>query len=272
VADRIGIYVDAVFNNIANHNGSSLLFASLLHPFQVYGDFGGYSLIAIGSAKVLGYKVMTNFNRPFFAISMSELWRRWHISLIQWFTDYIYTPLAFSFRKVGIAGVVTALLITFLITGIWHGSNLTFITWGVIHGILLSIEAITNRKRASVEKKYGLKKNTFYIIFNILLTYVLFAAVLVFTRAESIGDAFLVYRRIFTVTGPLFMDKTTLVYLFIGLSVLLFKDTKDEFLPGRLQFSENKSIIVRYMSYGFMIFMILLIGVLNGGQFIYFQF
>lgn len=99
VADRIGIYVDAVYGNISQHNGTSLLLASILYPIQLYADFGGYSLIAIGTAKVLGINVMQNFKRPLFSTSMSEFWRRWHISLISWLTDYIYTPLSFAYRR-----------------------------------------------------------------------------------------------------------------------------------------------------------------------------
>ena len=99
VADNLGIYVEAIYGNIPQHNGSTLLFASILYPFQVYADLGGYSLIAIGTAKILGIDVIQNFKRPFFATSMSEFWRRWHISLISWLTDYVYTPLTFVFRK-----------------------------------------------------------------------------------------------------------------------------------------------------------------------------
>lgn len=272
VADRIGIYTDAIFNNISQHSGSSLLFASLLYPFQVYGDFGGYSLIALGTAKILGFNVINNFNRPFFSISIAEFWRRWHISLIRWLTDYVYTPLAFSFRKVGIMGIVSALMLTFLITGIWHGANLTFIIWGLLQGIFLSIEAATNRKRTKLEKKYGLRNNLFYIFINMLITYIVFSATVIFGRGGSIEDALLIFHRIFTVSGPLFIDKTTLAYSILGLSILVFKDLKDEFFPEKLHFFDSKIIYVRYLAYLFITFMILLTGVLNGGQFIYFQF
>ena len=118
VADRIGIYVDAVYNNIEGHNGTSLLIASILYPFQVYADLGGYSLIAIGVARVMGLIVMQNFRRPFFATSMARFWRRWHISLISWLTDYVYTPLSFRYRKYRLWGIVLALMLTFLIAGI----------------------------------------------------------------------------------------------------------------------------------------------------------
>jgi len=134
VADRLALYVDAVYNNITHHNGVSLSFASILYPLQVYADLGGYSLIAIGTAKALGINVMQNFNRPFYAKSMAQFWRRWHISLISWLTDYIYTPLVFSFRKYKMGGVLTALMITFFLSGVWHGANITFVVWGIIQG------------------------------------------------------------------------------------------------------------------------------------------
>jgi D-alanyl-lipoteichoic acid acyltransferase DltB (MBOAT superfamily) len=272
VADRLGLYVDVVYNNIAHHNGTSLLFASLLHPIQVYGDFGGYSLIALGTARILGFNVMVNFNRPFFSVSIAELWRRWHISLIKWLTDYIYTPLAFSMRRKGMTGIVIALLITFLISGIWHGAQWTFIIWGLMQGIFLSIEAVTNRKRISLESKYGLNKKPYYIIFNIVLTYILFTSSLIFSRSETVQDALLIYQKIFTAAGPLYIEKTTLIYSLMGVLMLFLKDFTDEYFHGRFEFFANSSIYVRFASYIAVIFIILLTGVLNGGQFIYFQF
>jgi alginate O-acetyltransferase complex protein AlgI len=167
VADRIGTYVDAIYNNIYQHNGTSLLFASILFPFQMYADFGGYSLIAVGVASILGFNVMQNFRRPFFATTMSEFWRRWHISLISWLTDYVYTPLSFKFRNYGVLGIVIAILITFLLSGIWHGAALTFVVWGLMQGVFLSIEALLRNRRALFEKKYNLNKKILYILFGI---------------------------------------------------------------------------------------------------------
>ena len=164
VADRIGIYVDAVFGNIMAHNGRTLLVTSALYPIQVYADLGGYSLIAIGVAKILGIHVMDNFRRPFFATSMSEFWRRWHMSLITWLTDYVYTPLAFYYIKYKIWGIVIALMVTFFLSGIWHSAALNFVVWGIIQGIFLSIEALTNKKRFAFEKKHGLNKNSIYTV------------------------------------------------------------------------------------------------------------
>ncbi|MEY2916979.1 MAG: alginate O-acetylation protein, partial [Bacteroidota bacterium] len=193
VADRVAIYIDAVYENVAHHNGTSLLLATFLIPFQIYADLGGYSLIAIGTASILGFKVMQNFNRPFFAVSMADLWRRWHISLITWLTDYVYTPLSFSFRKYKLWGIILALMITFLISGIWHDASLTFIIWGLLQGVFLSIEALTNKKRIIFEKKYDLSKRPWYIFIEICIIFILFSASQIFGRADNVDTAFTVY-------------------------------------------------------------------------------
>ena len=272
VADRLGIYVDAIYNNIASHNGNSLAFAALLYPFQVYADLGGYSLIAIGVALTLGIKVIPNFNRPFFATSMSEFWRRWHMSLIQWLTDYIYTPLSFYLRSWKVWGIVTALMLTFLISGIWHGAALTFVVWGLVQGIYLSIEAVTQKSRTSFQQKFNLTKKPWYILFSCISVFVLFAFSQIFGKAANFDQAIEVIRKILIERGAVYMDLTTLAYGLFGLSILFIKDFKDEFFPGKISFFENSSIIVRYFSYITVFLLILLIGVLNSGQFIYFQF
>ncbi len=273
VAERLGMYVNAVYGNVEYHNGSSLLLASLIYPFQVYADLGGYSLIAIGVANVLGIKVIPNFNRPFFAGSMSEFWRRWHMSLISWLTDYVYTPLSFSFRRYKIWGIVLALMITFMISGIWHGAALTFVVWGLMQGVFLSTEALTNKRRSAFEVKYRLNRKTWYLIFTMVVTYFLFSVSQIFGRAENLDDAFLVFRRIFTDPGPLFLGPpATFINGSIALSLLMFKDFTDEFYPGRFLLFENPGKVVRTISYSLVIILILLIGILDSGQFIYFQF
>lgn len=274
VADRIGIYVDVVFRNSSHHNGNTLLLASVLYPFQVYADLGGYSLIAIGTASILGYEVMHNFNRPFFATSMADLWRRWHISLITWLTDYIYTPLTFTFRKYKMGGIVLALMITFIISGIWHGAALTFIVWGLLQGIYLSVEALTSKKRILVEKKYNLSKKGWYIFLQILLIFILFTASQIIGRAKDLTTAFDIYHRIFSTTGPLFIGDAASILIFsiLGLAMLLVKDFTDEFTPSRFLLFENNKKYIRIMAYASIAILILLIGVFDGGQFIYFKF
>lgn len=273
VADRLGIYVDTIYGNIPNHNGTTLLFAAILYPFQVYADLGGYSLIAIGTANILGIQVIQNFKRPFFATSMSEFWRRWHISLISWLTDYVYTPLSFAFRKYKLLGIVIALMITFFISGIWHGAALTFIVWGLMQGIFLSIEALINKRKTTIENNHDLRKRRWYIFAGIFLTFILFATSQVFGRAENIRDAVSVLHKIVTTRGHLFIgNPSTFIFIIIGLAILLLKDFRDEYIPTRFLLFENSNKIIRVFAYCSIMVIILLIGVFDGGEFIYFKF
>lgn len=272
VADRLGIYVDAVFNNIAHHNGTTLAFASLLYPFQVYADLGGYSLIAMGTARCMGLKIIPNFNRPFFATSMSELWHRWHMSLITWLTDYIYTPLSFALRRWKTWGIVCALMFTFLISGIWHGAALTFIVWGLVQGVYLSIEALLQKKRSQFETTHNLTKKWWYTLICCVVVFLLFAFSQIFGKCVSLGEANVVIAKIFTNHGNLYLDKTTLSHALIMLAILFFKDFRDEFCKGKLLLFESKYVVVRFVSYIVVILLVVLLGVLNAGQFIYFQF
>ncbi|MYM98003.1 MBOAT family O-acyltransferase [Duganella vulcania] len=273
VADRVGIYVDAVYGNIERHNGTSLLFASCLYPFQIYADLGGYSLLAIGVSKILGFDIIPNFNRPFFATSMSDFWRRWHMSLISWVNDYIYTPLSFSLRSLRIWGIIISLTITFVISGVWHGPSMTFVVWGLLQGMFLSIEVLLAPRRSAWEKKHAAAQNRLYLAGMMVLTFIMFAASMVFSRAATIGDGLAVYARIFTTSGPLYIEKpSTMIYILFGIAVMMAKDFTDEFTPSRFLLFKNKSKVVRTLSYSLALVTILLVGVLDGGQFIYFQF
>ena len=273
VADRLGIYIDAVYLNIPQHNGTTLLFTALMYPFQVYADLGGYSLLAVGVAKIMGINVMQNFRRPFFATSMAEFWRRWHISLITWLTDYVYTPLSFFFRKYKIWGIVAALMVTFLISGIWHAAALTFVVWGLLQGSFLSIEALTNKQRAAFEKKADLNKKGWYIFINCLLVFILFAASEVFSRSSNLPDAMLVFSKIFSTHGALFIGVPSIfIFGILGIVLMFVKDFTDEFTPAKFLLFENKYKPVRILAYSAVIILILLIGVFDGGEFIYFQF
>jgi len=275
VANRIAILVSNIFDNADLKSGGSLFMAVLLYPVQVYGDLGGYSLIAIGSANVMGIDIIPNFKRPFFATSMSEFWRRWHISLISWLTDYIYTPLSFQLRKYKIWGIVIALMLTFLISGIWHGAALTFIFWGVLQGTFLSIEAITNKKKKSFVKKHNLDKKKWYIFISCFFTYLLFAFSEIFCGPiNSMHKAFFVIRKIFTnFGGPLYYyNPSMIIFILFGISLLFFVEWRMEYYKGAFSFLSNKSWVVRTLLYALLIIIILLIGVFDGGQFIYFQF
>jgi alginate O-acetyltransferase complex protein AlgI len=273
VAERVAVYVSTIFNNIEHHSGISLLLATMLYPIQVYGDLGGYSLIAIGCANVMGIDVIPNFDRPFFATSVSEFWRRWHMSLIKWLTDYIYTPISFGLRSLNVWGIVIALLLTFLISGIWHGAAMIYIIWGTFQGILLSIEALTKRQKTAIETKYNLRSKFWYILASCFVTYTIFAFSLIIGGAvDSVADSFKVLGKIFTNAQPLFVNKTTFFYILIGAGLLFLSDLRDEYFPDRFKMFKSNKIYIRWGSYLTILFLIIMIGVFNGGQFIYFKF
>ena len=259
VADRLSTYVDAVYNNADQHNGTTLLLATFLFAIQIYCDFGGYSNMAIGAAKVMGFTLMENFKRPYFAKSVGEFWKRWHISLSTWFRDYLYIPLGGN--RVGFFRHLFNLFLTFLISGIWHGANWTFVLWGSLHGVFLILDVLINK---------FLKIKTFPFI-NIIFTLLLVVFAWIFFRANNLSDAFMIVDKIFTSPGNLYAPKTTLVYSIFGVVILLLKDFKDEYSIN-FTLSNSKSIVVRNLYYVTMISIILLFGVFDGGQFIYFQF
>lgn len=265
LSDRLGIYVDSVYMNIANHNGTTLLFTSVLYSIQLYADFAGYSLMAIGSGKLLGINLQENFNRPYFAKTVTEFWRRWHISLTTWFRDYIYFPLGGN--KVGKARWMFNTLTVFVISGLWHGANYTFIIWGFIHGICMIIERLIYGEKIK-------KINNAFSIPNLLRIALIFCIVtfsMIFFRVESLHDAILVINKIFTSSGSLFMDKSTLLLASISFVLVFAYDLTKEY-NIKIHLLDSKNTLVRYMTAALIICYILLFGVLNGGSFIYFQF
>ena len=261
IADRCGLYVDTIFNNIEKHNGGSYLLASLLFPFQIYGDFAGYSLIAIGVARVLGFRLMENFWRPYFACSVGEYWHRWHFSLSTWFKDYVYIPLGGN--RVGKMRNYFNLLITFTISGIWHGANWTYWSWGALHGILLCIE-----------KAFGINKKVYTGIskfFHWISTFIIICFAFILFRANSIKDFYTVISGMICNFSVPYRDNPTMLALLIVFPILFFKELKDEY-NWNIHFSDSKFWLIRHLYISFMIALIVLFGVLGGDQFIYFQF
>ena len=261
VADRAAIYVNAVYNNVPQHDGLTFIAATILFAFQIYGDFAGYSLIAIGASRTMGIELMQNFNRPYFSSSISEFWKRWHISLSTWFRDYLYIPLGGN--RVSKPKWLFNLFITFIISGLWHGANWTFILWGAFHGVYLIVDVLLNRKG---EKSF----------LNIIITFILVNFAWIFFRANTISDAFSIVSDIFLNPGKLFIpsneDVVAPIYSVIAILLLLIVELKKEYFDSLFSFSQNKYEFVRLVFYSLLAFIILYIGVFDGGQFIYFQF
>lgn len=264
IADRLGLFVDTVYANYIHYNGATCFVASVFYTLQIYCDFAGYSLMAIGIARTLGFNLPDNFRRPYFAISITDFWKRWHISLTRWLTQHIYIPLGGN--RCSKARNYWNIFVTFLVSGIWHGANWTFIVWGCMHGVLQIIE-----KALGLQKYEG--NNGFVKAIRILVTFLLVNFAWIFFRMSDINSAGIVIGKIFTSIGTpdlSGLDIFSKLILFIGLAVLVFKDVKDEFLPDKLTFLRKG--FFRWSIYIVLFVMILSLGVLDSGQFIYVNF
>ena len=192
ISDRAAVFVDAVWNNYSAFGRIPLLLATLAFTLQIYCDFGGYSMIAIGAAKILGFDLMENFNTPYLATSIRDFWSRWHISLSTWFRDYLYIPLGGS-RK-GEVRRCFNLLVTFLVSGLWHGADWSFVLWGGIHGVGQLIEDLfTGRKAGTDEPVCGqrapVRRDKVMSFFRWGITFAFVNFAWIFFRAPSIGEA-----------------------------------------------------------------------------------
>ncbi|MCR5820136.1 MAG: MBOAT family protein [Bacteroidaceae bacterium] len=261
MADRCGMYVDIIFNNVDKHNGGSYFLASLLFPFQIYGDFAGYSLIAIGAAKVLGFRLMENFHRPYLACSVGEFWHRWHISLSTWFKDYVYIPLGGN--RVGRLRQYFNLMVTFVVSGIWHGANWTFLCWGALHGILLCLEKALGIRAKNYKGVPKLIHSTFTFIF-VCFAWILF-------RANNLQDAINVVTGMFTNFSEPYHALGTFIGIAAAMPVLIAKEIMDEYNFHPMQRLGNNWLL-QHAGIAVLIVYILLFGVLDSNQFIYFQF
>ena len=264
IADRLGLYVDTVYANYIHYSGSSIFVASLFYTLQIYCDFAGYSLMAIGIAKTLGFDLINNFKRPYLATSITDFWRRWHISLTRWLTQQVYIPMGGSrCRK---PRTYWNIFVTFLVSGIWHGANWTFIVWGCMHGVLQIIE-----KALGWQKYEG--KSWAVKLLRICITFLLVNFAWIFFRMPSIGEAWGAISRIFTNFGtPTLSDLggSILLVIVLGLFILAFKDLRDEFFCGKMRFLEAKP--VRWAIYVGLFCMVLMFGSLDEGSFIYVSF
>jgi D-alanyl-lipoteichoic acid acyltransferase DltB (MBOAT superfamily) len=195
IADRLAVYVDSVYGDVAHANSISVALAIVFFAFQIYFDFSGYSDIALGSARVMGYDLMKNFDRPFISRNITEFWRRWHISLSTWFNDYLFTPLVIAKRDWGKGAVVFALLITFLISGLWHGAGWTFLIYGLLHGIAVVFEFLTKKRRLKIQKTIP---GVIYNPLSQLLTFTFVAFSWIFFRAESFTKVKMIFRQLFS--------------------------------------------------------------------------
>ncbi len=272
IADRLGIYVNGAYNNVEQQNGMTLLLATIFFSFQIYCDFSGYSDIAIGTARVMGFDLMTNFKRPIFAKSTGNFWKRWHISLSTWFKDYLYFPMGGS--KVSVPRWYFNLMVVFLISGLWHGANWTYIIWGGINGFYLVFAIVTQKYRDKFNAFIHIDKFPRFFLFpQVLITFLLISFSRIFFRARTVEDALKIIKKILTFKGSVFNDGTGIIlYSCFGIAFLVAVEFKREYYKGSFTLSNHPNFWVRNSYYSFLVILILLFGVFDGGQFIYFQF
>jgi len=274
VADRVALYVNSVYERPEAHTGPQLLVATYLFAYQIYCDFSGYSDIAIGAAKVLGYRLSTNFSFPYAAHGVGDFWHRWHISLSTWFRDYVYIPLGGS--RVSSWRVYSNLMVVFLLSGLWHGANWTFVAWGGIHGALLVVEHATAGVRRRFDTLVGLDRAlVLRRAISVLVTFHLVVFAWIFFRAESLRDAMTIVGRIFTIPG------STLAVGDVGMDELLFAIGAIVVLEivqaaqrrmSLNRFVKRQPMLIRWSLYYAVVIAIVLFGRFDEREFIYFQF
>ena len=264
VADRLGLIVDTVYANYIHYSGATCLVASIFYTLQIYCDFAGYSLMAIGIARTLGFNLINNFRRPYFAVSVTDFWRRWHISLTRWLTQQVYIPLGGS--RCSKKRTYWNIFVTFLVSGIWHGANWTFIVWGIMHGLFQIIE-----KALGWQKYEG---NSWVVkAVRICLTFLLVNFAWIFFRMPDLYGAINFITKIFVEPGTFEMSGfylTSKIIIFIGILLLLIKDIRDEFSFSKIPIF--KSEIFRWCVYIVLFSMIISLGVIDSDQFIYVNF
>lgn len=275
VADRLALYVNDVYGAPHAHNGLQLTIATVFFAYQIYCDFSGYSDIAIGSGRVLGFNMMTNFQTPYHSSSISEFWRRWHISLSTWFRDYVYYPMGGN--RVAKPRWMYNILVTFGISGLWHGANWTYVVWGLLNGMYLIVGALTEQLRARWFGLIGLgATNPLRIALRIVSTFVLISIAWIVFRAQTMGDAwyilthlgkdwdfssirtanFLLRQLPAAVGSILFLELVQLISTRVSISAQLAR------LPVALRWAVYLGFTVG----------VILLGVYRHSMFIYFQF
>ncbi len=275
IADRLDIYVSAIWNNYEHHSAISIIFASLLYPFQMYADFAGYSEMAIGVALILGFKVAENFKRPFFVTDIAGYWSRWHMSLTSWLTDYVFLPLNIKFRKLGVNGTIIAIMLNMAFIGMWHGANWTFLLFGIYHGlwyIPLMLSGQFFKKRTIEVNAKGWPKMPY--VFKMAGIYLVVTFGLMLFHSASMTEFFNICGCIITNwNGGLFADMSTMVNAAICSVALIYVDIQEEWFPKKKLFLPSFAERLRWeLTVSVEIICILLFGVFDNNQFIYFQF
>jgi D-alanyl-lipoteichoic acid acyltransferase DltB (MBOAT superfamily) len=274
IADNCAVFANMIFNEHQDYSWNSLILGALFFTFQIYGDFSGYSDIAIGTARLFGFKLMRNFAFPYFSRDIAEFWRRWHISLSTWFRDYLYIPLGGS--RGGTSQKIKNTFIIFLVSGFWHGANWTFLVWGALNALYFLPLMLSNRNRNNIEI---VGNGNFFIsivdFLNILVTFGLTVIAWIFFRSETLTQAFEILKGIFTLTdGVIDFNMTNKVWLLIGyLTFLLTVEWIGRTKENPIVFKNTIPKVVVWCFYFFLAILVIdNFGNSASQEFIYFDF
>jgi D-alanyl-lipoteichoic acid acyltransferase DltB (MBOAT superfamily) len=271
IADNCAVFATQIFGNYKTLPASSLILGAFWFTIQIYTDFSGYSDIAIGVANLLGIRVTKNFDSPFFSQNIAEFWRKFHISLTSWLTDYVFTPLSIYFRNYGKFGLILAILINFTVIGIWHGANLTFVLFGFLHGcyyIPLILNGTINKRKKTNSASFKAGINMVATFILVMFTYIVF-------RADSVAQAIDYYRHLFSRSlfyAPVITEKVNTIAALSAFVIVMLAEWFQKNKQHALQIDFIKQFRVRALIYFSLIFAILFFSATKGTEFIYFKF
>ncbi len=275
IADRISLYVEPIVNNYTEYGSIEIILAVVLFAFQIYCDFGGYSNIARGAAKVMGFELMQNFKEPYLATDIKSFWRRWHISLTSWFTDYLYIPLGGN-RKGELRKYIN-IFIVFGISGLWHGASWNYVAWGLLHAIYQVVGQIKDK----LAGKSGKTDNVISRIGKILITFILTDFAWLFFVSKGLRNAVLMIRRIVT-SGNISADAIqefgtqNCIILLVALIILAIVDILHEKQISVFSLVQDRNVVVRWIVYYALLWLVIIYGIYgpayDSSTFIYFQF
>jgi len=287
IADRLAMMVNPVFNDLHSYSGFPLLLVIYYYSLQIYFDFSGYTDMALGTAKMFNISLTQNFNNPYFATSIAEFWRRWHISFSRWILDYIFKPLQMSWRNYGNWGIAAALLVTFTISGLWHGVNWGFVIWGALHGIYMAFSIPYKDLRKKFLNYFGInKKSKVLAVAEIFIVFNLISFAWIFFRADTLNDAIYIISNCMngtfnvayqTSVEDIMLGKLDLslgkglhdvIILLISLPTITFISNSQFFASYQIK----QNLIIRWFFYISIILTIMLLGFYGNYQFTYNRF
>ncbi|HTA81782.1 MAG TPA: MBOAT family O-acyltransferase [Bacteroidia bacterium] len=278
IADNIGSIITPVFCSPHSFSTSIIFIAVILFPFQIYCDFSGYSDIAIGTARVMGFKLMRNFNFPYVSQNMSDFWRRWHISLSEWLNDYLFAPISVSKRNWGKWAVIFALNVTFLLAGLWHGASWNFVFFGILNGIALSYDVLSRKYRKKIAT---IIPSRVYVNISIVLTFFYWSMCLVFFRTDSMSSGLYILKcmplGLYNMLhfNTMLLEGQAMMLSLILVIVLTMMLEYAEYLQRKINlvsYLNKKPLYLRWIIYYLMIITIIGLSNTSNGTFIYFQF